>query len=179
MIGHGAAWLPPQPRQTLGISHRKSHTATSCWAHEQWPLSLADMVWPQLRLPCLANHKSSTFKQLERWKIDESSAPWSANKNRTQQKKPSSLKTCPGRKQGLFIQGLFSLYHTGWKLSDVHRITLCFNCSIVVCKFASKIGLYTRLVGGLLIGPERFRATTTYSHRLLSCYELDSIGVTV
>lgn len=81
-----ATGLPLRPRPTLGISRRKSHTATSCWPHKQWPLSLADMVWPQLRLPCLANHKSSTFKQLEWWKIDETAAPRSANKNRTGQK---------------------------------------------------------------------------------------------
>lgn len=85
-------------------------------------------------------------------------------------KNPSSLRTRPGHKQGLFIRG-FSLYRIGWKLSDVYRITLCFNCSIVMFKSVSKIGfggLYTRLVGGLLIdwiGPERFWTNTTYSHR--------------
>ncbi len=133
VIGHGAAWLPLRPRPTLDISRRKSHIATSCWAHKQWPLSLADMVWPQLCLPCLANHKSSTFKQLEWWKIDETAAPRSANKNRTGTKSPARSE-CVRAVNRVVYPGVFTLSHgvevIRWLQN--HNVFELFYCQVQV-----------------------------------------------
>lgn len=130
------------------------------------------MVWPQLCLPCLANHKSSTFKQLEQWKIDETAAPRSTNKNRTQQKKTARSERVQVINRGCLSGGFhFITWDGSYQMStESHYVSIVpLSCSSLF----QRLGLADCILMIDWIRPEIFWTYTTYSHRLLSCYVRD------